>query len=849
MFENNRIKIPTRGLSFVSVVHVLLSGCGGSVEAPAIDLTGHAVDTCRGPEVRPRNTTSACGTTNGYPVPDPLKGCDDFSNTPLLLMVPSATWNQKTVESAAICDRWFPPGALGQVFETCNSNKRMFTCVWPKTPSNEVCCTAITDWEYDCHERAPGETCQRPAGGSGGTTGTGGPSPAPTAPTGPPFQTCSQYLNCGTGTSVPTTSAWNYAGLGQTPGAGGNAGTPPVANDCGGKPYVDPNYGALNPLVKNQAGPDFDCAFTGATNYRCTINPALQTTMAGRTKVFAADRVAARRAFVTDPNALPLPGKSADEVLMAPPSCGGLSTDDGEILGAGVDVAQGSFSQTFGCQVLSGGALPLQVGVRYESGTVAKQDAISCRRNNNVDTLVASGRFEWQSLRSNDLSAGWTHSFTRRVLPFSNGSEMRLYLENQRTYRFQASTKADIFVQVGLDGEALRVLDAAYLKRVPAGWELRYANGMIDLFEGAHGTLVYERDRWGNHLFVDYGFDKKPGAETYLYQRITQFVPGSNGALTPVKSVYFFSQWMWNPYQGNPALATRGYRLAAVLTSQGDPLLSLGYDGQGRVTKIAESFATAGQRVWTAISYDETGTLSALTDPMGNTLSMAYENAPEVNVSAAGSIVPTGSFTSFDPGYRRVKTQQSSFVPRDGLSSLALNYAPDGFGTVQATVGGVVDHRFDQRLRTTRAKDGTGTSYRENMFSLSGASTRTDLQIEKKYRPNGTSAGPYELVARDDFGTGMVTKSCTDGRLPESCRLLVYRDLVRLPGHTTYNDSVMPLAICNKASSDIRSIDGGCVSYGYDGPFAVQCQMPAVPLGCARCASAQPRSSWINSSW
>ncbi len=539
----------------------------------------------------------------------------------------------------------------------------LWTCI-KRHVEPDVCCVRLDDWSYECSVSACTTTPPAPPL-------PGPPSPPGGSGSGAPFSCPSDATSCSSGESwsCPDLCADGDCACGPNDGvlcndgvctgtglpAGG--GPPPDNHDPPGcsLPYDDPEYGAPHPDVAQQAAPDFDCAPLGPQGeVRCQLNPALQTTIAGGQKVFAADLTAARRAFISDPTAPPSAGKSPAQVLMGPPGCGGLDEDESLYVGDGVDVAQGALVHRSACHTVgAGGQMPLQVGLRYESGAFTKQEGLGCVAGGAPEQYTGNGNFDYSGYRTNNLSNGWTISYSRRLLRAPSADEYRVYFENQRVYQFrpvqsdtgETLTAPNLYHQVGLDGVPLRSADAAVLFVPPGGiGELRYTDGTIDYFDARTGAFFQEKDRWGNHLFVTHEVREIAGRKR-LVKHVGRFAPDGAGGYTEVDWLEYIHDWVWSTWRGaGPGgnVAERFYRLVGVRDSRGNTLLSLQYDEQYRVGRLTDYYATSAGRV-SSYTYLEGDRLAGVRDAFGALVSTSYDLAPAPAPFAAPGVPPPAS--------------------------------------------------------------------------------------------------------------------------------------------------------------------------------------------------------------
>ncbi len=710
-------------------------------------------------------------------------------------------------------------------FRGCGSGSSTYdwSC-FIKAPPPPVCCKRLDDWEYKCSE----ENCIEPPPPP--------PPPGPRLPPPPPrsvstsvcipgcFSTdllgnktpkcCGTLITGGAPRPyrtafLPRDSAWITPTNADPPGCD--------------LPYDDVDFGAKNADVGSEAGPDFDCLTTEATGTAvCKLNAEFQTMIAGAEKVFAADIVAKQRAFVPNPRGRPAPAKSPDEVLTDPLPCGGVGTAPAALLGDGIDVAQGAMVRLYGCGPMTGGALPIEVGLRYESGAYHEQEGLKCAGSQ----VVRSGLVDRSGFRSANLSNGWTVSFSRRIFETSNGLD--LYAENHRVYRFIAvesknrkpedAADDEVFVQRGIDGDALSSYDAATIRSSNNTYELQYTNGTRDIFTRRTGALAEQRDRWGNRIVISY-FTTTDAQGSRLAKRLTRFAPDPKEGFKELDYIDMYSQWAWGDWQGATNVAERLFRLATVTDTQGNKVLSFEYDGAFRLAKLQQWLRRDNASV-ESFTYEPSGMMTGIEDSFGNKVSVRYEDAPAISWAELPSDITrlvAGIQSRF--AYRKLAEQSSATTPHDGISNIALTYGDFGAATVKATLGTGLTQLFGQRYKTLLRSDGAANAAATHQFSADGLSTRRDLQVEKTWVPGVETSGPFQLQRRD-LGTGLLAAQCVDGREghSESCVRYVYRTLSGQG--VILDDHILPSRVCRN-----EGIVSSCKVFDYTSEAAKSCRI------------------------
>jgi YD repeat-containing protein len=395
-----------------------------------------------------------------------------------------------------------------------------------------------------------------------------------------------------------------------------------------------------NPQAGDRAPSDFVCEKVPNSNdsWLCKMNLAVHTSIAGETNNYTCNQFAPQRYFHMDPNALPLPReatKRPSQILVDAPGCGGV--EDGESTVAdGVNLRDGALAKTFGCFAHGGGRLPIEVGIRYETGASRETSPEYCRdpdTNELTNTPVPGGRPSYSAYRSADLSPGWTVSYSRRAMNttpnITSPAEYTVYFENQRAYRFIQDPVTRVFRQPRMTND-----DAAVLRVEGAYVILTFRDGTRNYFNVSDGTLVREVDRWGNIIDIQYFYFPNASPPT-MTKRLIKPGPGFPDDKSKSQYVDLNHEWITYTSPENPAKPVKHWRLRNVVDSTGRGFNIDFEQDTARVSVFrAPTKPEAGSPEATSrFTYDARGRVTTIVDPLNSPMVIAYRERPAIGAA------------------------------------------------------------------------------------------------------------------------------------------------------------------------------------------------------------------------
>lgn len=416
----------------------------------------------------------------------------------------------------------------------------------------------------------------------------------------------------------------------------------------------------------------------------------------------------------------------------------------------------------------TGGMYSIEVDIEGKSGVEAFK-----RYYNSTDTEVAENE-------SRELSAGWRHTFTRRIKPIPAGSDHQPYLpgaDYSSLYNDEAgactsgfaeikgrvsawanatSSYVDGVCKLSVGGTSIGALPLLYQSvptptpgTAPAGYDVIRDHGQVIRFSLQGGALVPPTGTLLRLQQIVGGFELTDAAdnlETY----------DSNGRLLSIRSRAGVMQTL--SYDG-------AGRLFNVVDSFGH-LIGFEHDAAGRLTQVTTPDLHTLQ-----YGYDTAGRLSTVTNTDGSTRTYVYENASFPN-ALTGVIDENNhrlSTWTYDAQGRATHTSEAG-----GAGAVTLAYNADGTVMTTDALGAVRTFAFDRYgdsnavtsisgSQCPTCREGAATTYDTFGFVRS----RTDYNGNVSCYAHDAARG-LELVRVEGFAPGTACPSNLAGYSPAS---------------------------------------------------------------------------------